>query len=84
MDWIEVESFGFYCASFADERLGREAFDGLQSLAEIVGADEVVEVAFELRMAVVVAALHDRVFYRAVHPFDPRLREGGLWPLVQV
>jgi hypothetical protein len=54
VDWIEFESSGFDCPSFADELVGCEAFEGLQSRSEIVGADEVGEMPAELIMAVVV------------------------------
>jgi hypothetical protein len=53
VDWIEFESFWFDCPSFADELVGRESFEGLQSPSEIVGADEAVEMPGELILAVV-------------------------------
>ena len=45
MERIEVESFGLFCPAFADVFVGCEAFEGLQPAAEIVGIDEVGEVA---------------------------------------
>ena len=56
VDWIEFESSGFDCPSFADELVGCEAFEDLQSPSEIVGADEVGGMPAELIMAVVVVA----------------------------
>ena len=41
---------------FADELVGREAFEGLQSSPEIVGADEVGEVLAQLVVVIVVEA----------------------------
>ena len=70
MDWIEVESFWLDCPSFADELVGCETFEGLQSPAEVIGGDEVSEVAFELCVVVIVIALDGRVFDGAVHPLD--------------
>ena len=70
VDWIEFESSGFDCPSFADELVGCEAFEGLQSPSEIVGADEVGEMPAELIMAVVVVAFDGRVLDGSVHPFD--------------
>ena len=70
MDWIEFESSGFDCPSFADELVGCEAFEDLQSPSEIVGADEVGEMPAELIMAVVVVAFDGRVLDGSVHPFD--------------
>jgi hypothetical protein len=43
MDWIDGEFFWLGCPPFADEFVGREPFERLQSAAEIVGGDEVVE-----------------------------------------
>ena len=82
MDRIEFEFFGLDRPPFADELVGREALQGLEAPAEIVGADEVGEVPFELLVVVVVVALDGGVFDRAVPPLDlavgPRmLRFGG-------
>ena len=70
MDWIEFESLWFDFPSFADELVGRESFEGLQSPSEIVRADEVREMPAELIMAVVVVAFDGRVLDGSVHPFD--------------
>lgn len=71
---MEIESFGFDCPTSADELIGREALQGLQTAAEIVGADEVLKVAFELTVAVVVIALDGRILDRPVHPLDLSVR----------
>ena len=70
MDWIESESFWLGCPDFADELVWREAFEGLESSAEIVGADEVGEMGFELAMAVVVVAFDGRFLDGLVHSLD--------------
>ena len=51
---------------FADELVGREAFEGLQSSPEVVGADEVGEVLAQLVVIVVMEAFDGRVFDRAI------------------
>ena len=56
----------FDCPLFADELVGREAFEGLQSSPEIVGADEVGEVLAQLVVVLVVEAFDGRVLDRAV------------------
>jgi hypothetical protein len=67
MGWIEDISFGFDCPYFADVFEGCEALECLQPPAIIVGVDKIVEVGFELFVAIVMIA------------FDPRLREDKPW-----
>ena len=43
-----VQPFRFDCPLFADELEGGEAFEGLQPLPEVVGADEVNEAISQL------------------------------------
>lgn len=66
---------------FADELVGREAFEGLQSSPEVVGFDEVLEVPSQLVVAVVVEALDGGVLDGAVHPLHlsvgPRMIDFG-------
>ena len=76
MDRVAGEPFGFGCPLFADELVGREAFEGLQSLPEAVGADEVDHVISQLVVVVVVEAFHGGVLDRPVHPFDLTIRPG--------
>ena len=45
MEWIEGESLGLFCPDPADVFERRESFEGLETLGEIVGADEVGEMA---------------------------------------
>ena len=59
----------------ADELVGCEAFEDLQSPSEIVGADEVGEMPAELIMAVVVVASGRRLRWGPVDsPADPSIR----------
>jgi hypothetical protein len=66
---------------FADELVGREAFEGLQSSPEVVGADEVGHVISELVVVVVVEAFDCRLLDRPIHPFNlaigPRVFDPG-------
>ena len=51
---------------FADELVGREAFEGLQPAPEVVGADEVGEVISQRVVVIVVEAFHGGFLDRAV------------------
>ena len=78
---VECESFGFACPDFADVFEGREALEGLETAAIIVGVDEVVEVGLELPVAIVMVAFDGGLLDRSVHPFDlavgPRVLDLG-------
>ena len=78
VDWFNDESFGLDCPSFADELVWREAFEGLETAAEIVSGDEVFEMGSELFVVVVVEAFDRRLLDRAVHPFDLSVGPGML------
>ena len=56
MDRVQGEPFWFDCPLFADELVGRESFEGLQSSPEVAGADEVGEVLAQLVVIVVMEA----------------------------
>ena len=70
MDRIEPESFRLFCPDVAGVFVGREPFEGLEAPGEVVGGDEVAEVAAELVVAVVVVAFDGCFLDRPVHPFD--------------
>ena len=70
MEWVENESFGLGSPAFADEFVGREAFEGLQSSPEGVSADEVGQMLREVVVVVVVEAFDGRRLDGAVHAFD--------------
>ncbi len=48
MDWVEGKSIGYLSPEFAEVFVGRKAFEGLESLGEVIGFEEVVQVRFEL------------------------------------
>lgn len=70
LERIESESAGLVCPGFADELVGSEALEGLEPLGEVVGDDEVRQVAAELVVGVVMEAPDGGLFDRAVHPLD--------------
>src|SRR5262249_18481184 len=78
MDWIEDEAFGLGCPLLADKFVGREPFEGLQSAAEIISRDEVVEMLFQLVMVVVMIALDSCFFDGAVHALNLTIGPGML------
>ena len=53
---VGPEAFRLGSPSLADELVGREALEGLQTASEVVGGDEVGEVPLELVVVVVVVA----------------------------
>ena len=67
---IGIEPFWLRSPCLADELVGREALEGLQSTAEVIGADEVVEMLPELLVAVVMIKLDGRFLDGSVHPLD--------------
>jgi len=75
MGWIEDRSIGLFCPCAADVFIRSEAAQGFEPPAEVVGRDEVGEVAAQLVVGFIVVALDvasSRVrFMRST------------WPLVQ-
>ena len=70
LERIEDEPIRFGGPAFADELVGREALEGLQATAKVVGRDELSEVASKLIVVVVVEALDSRLLDGAVHSLD--------------
>ncbi len=56
MDVIESKSIRFSLPAFADEFVGREAMERLESFCEVVGSDEVAEVDTQVVVGVVVGS----------------------------
>src|ERR1700722_4784494 len=79
MGWIEVEAFWLFCPDFADELVWREALEGLQSSAEVIGCDEVAQMAAQVFMVVVVEAFDGSFLNRAVHAFDFAIGPWMFW-----
>lgn len=70
MDRIDNESFRLRYPSFADEFVGREPLQGLETATKVVRGDDVLEMGSKLIMAIMVEALDGRVLDRAVHALD--------------
>ena len=60
MERIERESFGLFCPDLADVFVRREAFEGLETLGEVVGADEVGQMGTKLCTLMTVAQQSNR------------------------
>jgi hypothetical protein len=71
LERIEAESIWLFCPELADELIGREAFERLQSLGEVVGRDEVCEMGSQFVMGVVVEALYSYVLDEFAPNFYP-------------
>ena len=70
MDRIHPEPFRLGCPLFADEFVGRQALERLESAGEVVGINEVAQMLVQLRVVVVVEALDSSFFDRSVHSLD--------------
>lgn len=67
---IEGESVRFLCSELADVLVGREAFESLEASGEVVGRDEVGEMASKLIVGFVVVAFDRGIHDRSVHALD--------------
>src|SRR6202049_1538737 len=76
MDWIEGESVWLFYPDAAEILVWREALEGFEPAAEVVGHDEVGQVAAKLVVGFIVVALDGRFLEGAVHPFDLAIRPG--------
>ncbi len=79
LERIEDESFWLGSPGFADEFVGCETFEGLESSAEVIGIDEVAEMSPELRMSVVVIAVNCGFLDGSVHPLDLSVGPRMVW-----
>src|SRR6516165_3095258 len=67
---LRVDRSGSLVQVLADILVGCQAFEGLEALGKIVGADEVCEVGTQLGVGFVVEAFDGRVLDGAVHALD--------------
>jgi hypothetical protein len=70
LERVEIEPVRFGCPAFADKLVGREAAQSLWPAGEVVGVDEVRQVALQLFVVFVVEFLDGGVLDRAVHSLD--------------
>ncbi len=59
--------------------MGSETFEGLEPATEVIGVDEVIEVALELTVVLIMEAPDGGVFDGAVHALDLAVRPRMLW-----
>src|SRR5262249_16990403 len=74
LDRIVFESIGFFCPGFTDGFERREPIQSLETLGEVVGVEECLDVLAKLVVAVVVVAPNSRLFESTVHPLDLPVR----------
>ena len=67
---IEGVSFWLFRPNLTDVLVRCETLEGLKTLGEVVGSDDVREMSLQLVMGFVVEALDRRVLDGAVHPLD--------------
>ena len=65
LERIEPEGFRFFCPLLADELVRREALEGLEPAAKVVGGDEVGEAQAELVVALLLPLMVHKNFYCA-------------------
>lgn len=70
MGRVEPESFWLGCPCFADVFVWREAPKRLEAPGEVVGRDEVGQMASQLVVTVIVVSLDGRLLDGPVHAFD--------------
>src|SRR5262249_26028943 len=79
LDRIVFESIGFFCPGFTDGFERREPIQSLETLGEVVGVEECLDVLAKLVVAVVVVATNSRLFESTVHPLDLPVRPRMIW-----
>src|SRR5262249_42721872 len=79
LDRIVFESIGFSCPGFTDGFERREPIQSLETLGEVVGVEECLDVLAKLVVAVVVVAPNGRLFESTVHPLDLPVRPRMIW-----
>jgi hypothetical protein len=70
---------GFFCPGFTDGFERREPIQSLETLGEVVGVEECLDVLAKLVVAVVVLAPNSRLFESTVHPLDLPVRPRMIW-----
>ena len=70
MERVYPEGLGRFCPGFTDELVRREPSKGFETLGEVIGREEGVEMRLQLFVAFVVVAFDGCVLERAVHTLD--------------
>ena len=89
LERIDCESFWLRGPAFADELIWREAFEGLESFPEVVGVEEVSEVAAQLIVVVIVISASLQPLEKTA-PSKPGIKHlvlpvpaRGTWPVAK-
>jgi hypothetical protein len=76
MAWIDGKAFGFFLPALTDVFIRGKPSEGFESLGEIVGRQEGIEVLFEVLMRLAIE-FSDRGFFEgAVHALDLAIGPG--------
>ncbi len=78
MERIEGEAIRLFCPELADVSVWREAFEGPEASGEVVGRDEVGEMASKLIVVFIMEAFDRRILDRSVQALDLTVGPGML------
>jgi hypothetical protein len=73
---INGKAFWLFWPAVADVFIRCESFERFESLGEVIGHQESLEMLFQMVMALVMVLFHGGVFERAVHAFHLAIRPG--------
>jgi hypothetical protein len=76
MAWVDGKAFRLFLPAFADVLIRGQAFERFESLREIIGHQEGLQMLFQVVMSLIVILFHGGLFERAVHPFDLAIGPG--------
>ena len=71
---IHGKAFWLFLPAFADVFIRCESFERFESLGEVIGHQESIQVFFQVLVGLVVILFHRGVFERAVHAFYLAIR----------
>jgi hypothetical protein len=69
MAWVDGKAFWLFLPAFADVLIRCQSFERFESLREIIGHQEGMQMLFQVVMGHVVIPFYGGLFERAIHPF---------------
>ena len=69
MAWVDGKAFRLFLVAFADVLTRWKALERFESLREIIGHQEGVQMPFQVVMGLVVIPFHRGLFEHAIHSF---------------
>ena len=69
MAWVDGKAFWLFLPAFADVLIRCKSCERFESLREIIGHQEGLQMLFQVVMSLVVMLFHGGLFERTVHPF---------------